>query len=698
MPVIRIMRKYFNLMRKRILEYQFPGWTIPLALSAPLIAAFGLLIPQLGFYWDDWETVMMLRMFDISRFWSYFSGSRPLAAWTYVLFGPLLGTNTIAWHSFTLLLRWMAVLAMWWTLDAFWPRHRFQVTLAAFLFAVYPLFRQQSIAVAYHQHWAGYTFYLFSLGAMVQSIRKQGQYWLWTALSLIAFFLHVTIFEYFVGLEFLRPVMLWLLLKPERKGLSIYRQLLEVFKRWYSYLLALSIFITWRVWLSLASPDLADNPTLLFDLLNKPFGTLKQLIQMVFQDMVYILIANWYDVLEPQLVDLYRGGSMLIWLIVILISAGVFVFLSRMPGDDQKTDQEQLVWSREAMLLGLLATLLGALPIWITGRQVIHGLYNDRFAMAAMFGASLLITSLVDFLVRRNVYKSLLLAVLVGLSVGMHLRVGKTYAWSWTLQKRVHWQLFWRAPYIEPQTAILSEGEIFPYVRPTYSMNLLYLEPSSVDQLSYAFLILGRDISMDITQDENGRLLEVPYRGFDNPFTSDTRESLVIHYNPPDTDCLWVMKPEDQRSPYFLPETVRAALHLSDLNRIKDYPISEDYPPTDIFGPELPHDWCYFYEKADLNRQMGNWEAVVSLGEEAKAQGYSPSNIDSPHEWLPFIEGYAYSGDWDTVRDLSLAGLARDVRYRPSICMLVDGLFPITPDSSDKNEIYLDLMDVMQCF
>jgi len=333
----------------------------------------------------------------------------------------------------------------------------------------------------------------------------------------------------------------------------------------------------------------------------------------------------------------------------------------------------------------------------MTGRQVISGLYNDRFAMASMFGASLLIVALLEWFIRQRWQRVVILAVLMGLATGMHLRIGNTYAWSWTMQKRLLWQLYWRAPYIQPNTAILSEGEIFPYVRPTYSINLLYLEPREAERLSYGFFIIGRDVTADITLDPEGRQINAEYRGFSQTFSSQSQESLVIHYKPPDTDCLWMMKPEDQRSPYFLPEIVRGSLHLSDLSRIQADPILDDYPPTDIFGKEPPHDWCYYYEKADLRRQSGQWDAIVSLGEEAAAKGYTPLNIDSPHEWLPFIEGYAYTGDWETAVELSLASLDRDVRYRPTLCLLWQQINLVGPQGADNEQAYEQIYSTMQC-
>jgi len=68
-------------------------------------------------------------------------------------------------------------------------------------------------------------------------------------------------------------------------------------------------------------------------------------------------------------------------------------------------------------------------------------------------------------------------------------------------------------------------------------------------------------------------------------------------------------------------------------------------PPPEIFGDEPPHSWCYYYEKADLARQLNDWQEVKRLGAEAKNRGYYP---DDSIEWLPFMEAEAFIGDIET--------------------------------------------------
>ncbi len=72
-------------------------------------------------------------------------------------------------------------------------------------------------------------------------------------------------------------------------------------------------------------------------------------------------------------------------------------------------------------------------------------------------------------------------------------------------------------------------------------------------------------------------------------------------------------------------------------------------PPQSIFGAEPPHDWCYYYQKAALARQQGDWEAIQALYQEALGLGLYPN--DSV-EWMPFVQAYTVLGDLDKLRTL----------------------------------------------
>ena len=66
-----------------MLKARFPIWTIPIALLATCLLGFGLMIPWLGFYWDDWPAIWFLHFFGPSSFKEVFAIDRPLLSWLF---------------------------------------------------------------------------------------------------------------------------------------------------------------------------------------------------------------------------------------------------------------------------------------------------------------------------------------------------------------------------------------------------------------------------------------------------------------------------------------------------------------------------------------------------------------------------------------------------------------------------------------
>jgi hypothetical protein len=128
--------------KRKNLKLQLNDKAVPPILLFAVLVSFGLLIPRLGFYWDDWPVVYMTHTQGINGFWAFYQFDRPFSAWTYILLTPILGTHSIAWYIFVMDLRWAAV-SIWLVLRQIWPAKHHQVFWIALLFAECPLFPLQ---------------------------------------------------------------------------------------------------------------------------------------------------------------------------------------------------------------------------------------------------------------------------------------------------------------------------------------------------------------------------------------------------------------------------------------------------------------------------------------------------------------------------------------------------------------------------
>lgn len=630
--------------------------------------SYGLLVGSLGFYWDDWAKTLVHRLFGLSGYWSYYAEDRPYSAWTHLLFIPFLGDSPLGWQILTLVLRWLTAVAIWWFLSSLWRESGWQAVLVAALFAVYPVFTHQAVAVTFHQQWLQYLLCFISLGAMVQAFLKPERFWLWTVLSVITLIMQLLITEYFIGVELIRSLVLWYLLADRP-----FRRRFREWFRWYSpYLLISVIYVLWRLFfIQLPNEDPYKARTL-YDFLNAPLGTLSRLWVVIWKDAMYVLVTHWYQTFDVNLFNEkmppFAAAS---WLAVVVTALGLTFYFNRLHTGDEQVEQ-RMGRTGQMMILGLLAALLGMMPAWITGRQVVFDYHSNRYAQPAMFGASLLLVGFLSWVSQKRFQRSMLLSILIALAVGFNMRLTNDYRWQWVEQTRFYWQLYWRAPFIQPYTAIINETEPLAHqglFSTSAAINLLY--PQSSDfwehgRLAYWVYSLYPRFASGLPEN-----LQFGFRTQFRTlkFEGSSPNTLLIFYDLSKTNCLWVLRPDDAGDPE-LPRITAEAIRIANPSLISSQPVSSDYPPRDLFGQEPEHGWCYFFQKADLARQFEDWEKVAELGDQARQAGFSPLNTSSnaPHEWRPFIEGYAHTGRWSEARELTLQAAEKGERYQVWLC------------------------------
>jgi hypothetical protein len=679
-------------------DIRFSAWTVPLALAGLLVITFGLLINQLGFYQDDWHHIYFGHALGLSRMWDMFLyDGRPLAAVLYIAGFSVLGFTPLHWHISTLTLRFLTVLFTWLYLKDIWPEHRRQVTWAALLFAVYPLFKLQPLSVAYTVHWSGYLLFSISIWAMVSAIRRTSWGWAFATLGWITAGLQLAFIEYYAGVELVRPLIIGYLIS--RQAQSRQATVRKTLKSWLPYILILIAFIIYRLYL-IPSPEAGyerNVPTVLFDLFRTPLATGIQLAQDLLQDTFFILVTVWGDVFTPELFRLTQPASFKVLIIAITAGLGLVYYLRGLIFGKTNPVEDEAGWPRPALVIGLAYTILGPVPAWLTNQSVSQDnpLWSGRLGMASMVGASLVFIALLEILIKKINYRIFVLAALIVFASSWHLLYTNDYRWSWTKQTRFFQQLYWRAPYIEEDTTILSDEEIFPYMGeyPTsFALGNLYPKNDQSMALNYWFYSILRRFNYQIDDLVSG----VPFEYAINfgRFEGSSLDSLVIYYLPENNQCLWVLRPEDANI-RALPPVLQEAAALSSLERIRPQARGGHEMPTDIFGRPAENDWCYFFQKASLAQQYQHWDEVVSLWQAAEAGG-----LDSTHgvEYLPFIEGFAYSEDWQQARALSLRANRLTQGMKPALCATWERVANETPASEGRDGVIADVQDRVGCF
>ena len=637
----------------------FDNARIPLVVMALCILSFGLLITFLGFYWDDWLLIFHAQTERSADLITLYSFDRPLSYWTAFLSIPLLGTSPVKWHLFALLVRLLTVLAMWWAMRALWPRQSKRLAWIAVVFAVYPAYFLQSISVSFSQHWIAYGLFFVSLGSMGWALRRPERSNTYFLVAMLTAALHMVTLEYFAGLELIRPLYLYILVTQTVDGQT--QKFKKIFRVWWPYLLVWIVVVIWRLFF-LELPIEPHAPQLLLDLRHNPMGALVSFVEVVLQGFVHVLWSVWQQLLSPGLFDLQNRFQMFSWAVGLLAS-GLMLFIGSRILNDEENPQGRQQMAKWSIVLGMGAIFAGLLPTWVIGKTALESGYGERFALPALFGAALFWVGMIWFFVEDVVKRRIIFALLLGIAVAGHVRAGNDFRWDWQQQQSYYEQMSLRAPGLETGTAIVALNrlsEFMPTSSTSAAINTLYSQSEDRARVDYWSFDLG--LTANVEAIENGDVIESNYRGMQ--FNAESSDSLLFTYQP-EAGCLWILSPLDVDNDY-LPFEYRSLASYSNLSRIvADRKTS--HAAEHIFGEKSSEGWCNFYQKAELARQMGNWQDVIDLMSEAEEREFS---ANYGVERLAQVEAHARLGNWDEAVQVSKEILAKHVRNSSMLCAL----------------------------
>jgi hypothetical protein len=585
------------------------------------------------------------------------------------------------------------MIGFWWALMLVWPGRRFEIAWICLLLAVYPGFTQHSVALTYSRHFICLALFAFSLGLNIWAVRNPKRFWIATIPAMIFSLVELLTLEYFFGLEILRVVFIFFVLVEMKDG--FWRTALKTLKHYAPYLLVLVLFMVFRfiIYPSISPNPGANDPVQIQRLLSSPIDESIKFITLIAQDFIHINLFVWISTIIPQVIDFRAKATLFSWLVSGLYAAG-FVFLSikgRLFNKQEESANDSFIW--QGILIGVLGVLLGGAPVWLTGRQSIGGPWADRFSLGPMFGASVLLVVLVDWFARRRVQKSIILGLVFALAMSFQLQTVNKYRLSWDNQKDFYWQLAWRAPALKPGTALIGPGMPFTLVNDLhigFALNTIYAPEQRSIEAPYWFFRAG-GMQGDLIPDFKPGY-PIDYRYLNVVFAGSTSESLIVSYNS-GADCLKVARPIDGRYVVYSSDMSKQ-VKLSNLEQIITDPVHPLTPPAAIFGDEPRHTWCYYYQKADLARQKGDWMEVVNQWRSARENNFHPANLV---EYIPFVEGLALIGDWEGAYQISKTAGLDSEGMASTYCILWKDLINQTDETVERNDLHEKLQMDLEC-
>ena len=671
-------------------SFQLPDTAVPLVFLGALILAFGLVISELGIYQDDWIFVYNAFVRGPQGLWEFLNADgTPFSSFMNIVLFNLLGVKPLYWHVSALIARWLTVVVFWMVVRQFWPANPLQNFFVALLFAVYPFFTLQPLAFTFLHVWIGYFLLGLSIYWMILAAKRPEKFWLYLTLSLIAGIVtHLTL-EYFMGWEFARPVILWLSLRDT--PLDVKQRLIEVGKRWVPYLVIFALYVWWRFFIYQVPIENRNDPVGLKLLFSDPLAEVSIIVSNIIPDSLSIMLTGWYKALDPLFFHLTDRTDLLFVLLSVFTGLMSFFVLDRYTDRKSEARQKDGMWKYQALGLGLTILILGLIPPYVGGLFINekNPLWNSRFGLASLPGAALITVAVLELISPQVRTRLVLIAVLIGLSVGFHARYTNDFRWAWRKEVNLYRQLKLRVPALQPGTAIVAEGEILTYMGdyPTaYALNTIYAEPLRDEKVDTWFFAMTSNFAGTLDAFLDGMDIAGYHRNV--TFTGRSDNSLIVSFEPADGQCLYVIRPQDT-SFRKLPPLLKEAAHLSALNRI-DVSANPESRFLQAIGQDSPDDWCTYYQKADLARQKEDYKEVAALWRQARDQGFSP---DAYFEYMPFMDAFVQLGRWDEAVKLTL-----DVRRRFPISRLTScDYWYSLPASAERDAALEKLESKLDC-
>jgi len=620
---------------------------ILLVLLITSATAYLPLVGKIGYSNDDWYLMYDAHVAGPQIFHAVYSVDRPARAYVLIPLYSLFGENVLPYHLNLYLFHFLAALALFWALDMVWPRQRLSTFSAALLFLIYPGFLSQPNPVDYQSQIISLFLGMFSIALTIKAILTPRVIprIIATVISILCGIAYLSLVEYFIGFEIFRLTLIAVLVLRE-KELNWRQHLTTIFRKWLPFLIAPAGFLFWRLFFFQNVRKATDVGAQVGQLFGSPIYKGLGWLVALFQDTIKITFLAWAVPLHDLAFQL-RLRDMLAGLALAICIASIVAFFSSSLVSSEGDTESTYDWKKEAWRVGLISVIGGLLPVIVSNRQADFGGYS-RYTLTGAEGGVIVLVVLLSYLKSMRV-RMVLFSMLVGIAILTHYANSVNAANSSVSISNFWWQVFWRVPQFKDGTTLAVN-----YPQAGISEDYFIWGPASFiysPEKQTAIPISVRLSGIVLTQDNVLRVIaahgQATSVGRGNVSIQDFGNVTAIAQSTPE-GCIRVI---DGSNPELSSGDAQNIMLIASHSHINNVVLDKQAatPPSSIFGSEPQHGWCYYFEKAELARQQGNWQMVEKLGDEALNQGLYPSDRI---EWMPFLQSYAVLGELDKVHHL----------------------------------------------
>lgn len=640
-------------------------------------------LSQFSYYRDDWYYAYDGYIAGPAIFKVMFASDRPARGIFFGIYYFLFGAHPLPYHLGIYLWRLIGAYAAFWLFNLLWNRQRAANFAMSLLFLVYPGFLWWVQGIEYQPMVASVALHTLSFALTLAALRAQTkptQAALWVS-SILTGLAAISLVDYAIGMEAFRILCIFLTQPAPRRLIKTIR----------SSIIPLTIplsFLVWKLFIFQGDRKATDITYQLGDLLREPLATSLLWGENLLTSALNVSFLAWQAPLKSHYFFVEKDSLWLGLTLATLVLALSLVALRQLsaPQPDTQPESESKPdnFPLQAIALGLAGTVFGLLPVVMANRLVVFKAYS-HYALPASLAGVILVVGLIHLLSTKRL-QMILVSLLVGVAALTHRGLALKVADEQSAVRDFWWQVYWRIPQIQEGTTIAAVYPNIDYGTDTDIVwgpaNFMYFPTPQpgVDLVKYplgATRLDEQGIQNILGAEEK---VSEAYRS--HSMFLNYRRVLVMS-QPSAESCVHVIDPRWVELSKHDTEEISQIFPHSKI----EFAMTEGETPEPldfVFGSEPDHDWCYFYQKAELARQRGDWEAVSALGIETASQNLIPAD---PIEWTPFLQAYAFLGETEKVEYLA-AQFKDDSFHKEQFCQNLNRMeengYPLKEEMQSK--------------
>jgi hypothetical protein len=616
-----------------------------LAISAGLAYLPNLL--QATIYRDDWYYVMDRLIGGPGVFQAMFSIDRPARGPFFEAYYLLFGVSPLPYHLASFLWRFLGGLAALWLFHLLWPKQRTAALFMALAFMLFPGYLRWMEGIEDQPRIASVCLEALSFALTLKalgSIRTVPKIAAWIG-AIVTGWAYLALVDFGMGMEIFRLLCVFIFIGQDHTYGSFIKRGVQTVRAWGIAALIPGGFLFWKLFIFHNERPQTDIGRQLGVFIGSPLVTGFWWLVRLFQSTADVALLAW---VTPALQEFFsnRLRDIVLDLIVASVAAGSVILAytslnkEKVDVQDSLEDASRAPWQKQAIWVGLIGVVMGVLPVVMANRYVDFQSYS-HYALPASLAAAVLVVGLIYSLSSSRL-RLLSILTLVVFAVLTHLTYSSHIVDEEKATNKFWQQMAWRAPGIKPGTTLYVNYPGINYGDNNDAVNgpanfIYYPERTGQIPVTYQLYALPQ-ISSTTNDVLSGKNRSDGYR---THIATVNFDQFLVMSQPSDTACVHVI---DTRWPLYSSTDPDQVLLIGGHSKIESILPDQKAPkPAQfIFGPEPAHQWCFYFEKAELALQTGDWQKVADLGNEAAAAGLHP---EDRVEWIPFLQAYAFLGD-----------------------------------------------------